>query len=138
MRTRPDGVGAGEDFSSCTSCIIYDFSIPWVKVGCWVRKYSLLLIYCFSEKEIAAWVRVKHVSYHACTCWTADLLHYIYQVISAHIDDISRVVDQFLKLIATCKVDRPEASSPTHIQCERSRHALLCSGHGQAFVGFQY
>jgi hypothetical protein len=32
-------------------CIISDFPIPWVKVGCWVRLYSPLLICCFSEKK---------------------------------------------------------------------------------------
>jgi hypothetical protein len=50
---------------------------------CWVHKYSLLLICYFSEKEIADRVTVMHVPNHACGCWTADLLHYVYRATSA-------------------------------------------------------
>jgi hypothetical protein len=32
-------------------CIIFDFPIPRVKVGCWVRLYSPLLIYFFFRKR---------------------------------------------------------------------------------------
>jgi hypothetical protein len=84
------------------SCIISDFSIPWVKwVAGYVSTHSCLFV-VFQRKDIADRVRVTHVSYHACRCWTADLLHYVYQATSAHTDDISRIVDQLLKLIATC------------------------------------
>jgi hypothetical protein len=54
-----------------------------VKVGCWIRKYSLLLICYFSEMEIVDWVRIMHVPNHACDYWTADLLHYVYRASSA-------------------------------------------------------
>jgi hypothetical protein len=82
-----------------TPCIISDFPISWMKVGCWVRKYSLLLICCFSEKGIADRVRVTPVPNNACGCWTADLLRCVHRAASAHSNDMSRIVDQFLKLI---------------------------------------
>ena len=62
-------------------CIISDFPIPRVKVGCWVRLYSPLLICCFSEKGDR--VRVTTVPNLACGCWTADLLRCVYRAASA-------------------------------------------------------
>ena len=62
-------------------CIISDFPIPRVKVGCWVRLYSPLLICCFSEKGDR--VRVTTVPNLACGCWTAELLRCIYRAASA-------------------------------------------------------
>ena len=57
--------------------IISDFPIPRVKVGCWVRLYSPLLICCFSEKGDR--VRVTTVPNLACGCWTVDLLRCVYR-----------------------------------------------------------
>ena len=62
-------------------CIISDFPIPRVKVGCWVRLYLPLLICCFSEKGDR--VRVTTVPNLACGCWTVDLLHCVYRAASA-------------------------------------------------------
>jgi hypothetical protein len=66
-----------------TPCIISDFPIPWVKVGCWVRKYSSLLIFYFLEKEIVDRVSVTHVPNLVCGCWTTDLLCCVYRAASA-------------------------------------------------------
>jgi hypothetical protein len=60
-----------------------------------------LFICCFSEKEIVNRVRVTPVPNLACGCWTADLLSCVYRLLQPHSDDMSRVVDQLLKLIAT-------------------------------------
>jgi hypothetical protein len=65
--------------SSTYSMHLSDFPIPWVKVGCWVCKDSLLLICCFLEKEIADRVRVTPIPNHACGCWTADLFRCVYR-----------------------------------------------------------
>jgi hypothetical protein len=46
-------------------------------------------------------VRVTTVPNLACGCWTADLLRCVYQAASAPLYDMSQVVDQLLKLIAT-------------------------------------
>jgi hypothetical protein len=56
------GIFCKKTWAPHNPCIISGFSIPWIKVGCWVRKYSLLLICCFSKKEIVDRVRVTRVS----------------------------------------------------------------------------
>jgi hypothetical protein len=60
-----------------------------------------LLICCFSEKEIADRVRVTPVptlpvAVRPLICFTAYI-----GLLQPHSDDMSRVVDQLLKLIAT-------------------------------------
>jgi hypothetical protein len=62
--------------------------------------FVLTLAYLlFSEKGDR--VRVTTIPNLACGCWTAELLHCVYRAASAHSDDMSRVVDQLLKLITT-------------------------------------
>jgi hypothetical protein len=61
--------------------------------------YSPLLICCFSEKGDR--VRVTTVPNLACGCWTADLFCCVYWAALAPSDDMSQIVDQLLKLIAT-------------------------------------
>jgi hypothetical protein len=84
-----------------TLCIISDFPILLVKVGCWVCKYSLLLI-CYFLEEIADLVSVTHVLNHACGCWTSDFFRCVYWTALAPLWWYVLVVDQLLKLIATC------------------------------------
>jgi hypothetical protein len=64
--------------------------------------FVLTLAYLlFSEKVIIDRVRVTPVPILAYGCWTADLLRCVYGLLQPHSDDMSRVVDQLLKLIAT-------------------------------------
>jgi hypothetical protein len=66
-----------------------------------VRMYSPLLICCFSEKEIVDRVRVTLVPNLACGCWLLICFAAYIGLLQPHSDDMSRVVDQLLKLIAT-------------------------------------
>jgi hypothetical protein len=65
----------------------YTFVHPFVRPNslCSAVKYSLLLICCFSEKEIADRVRVTPIPNHACGYWTVDLLRCIYRAALAQL-----------------------------------------------------
>jgi hypothetical protein len=63
--------------------------------------YSPLLICCFSEKEIVDRVRFTPVPNLAYGCWMLICFAAYIGLLQPHSDDMSQVVDQLLKLIAT-------------------------------------
>jgi hypothetical protein len=71
-------------------------------VGYWIRKYSLLLICCFPEKgdrrsgKSYVYFPTMHVAVRLLICFAIYIGLFL-----PYSDDMSRVVDQLLKLIAT-------------------------------------